>query len=441
MKNFLLVSIVLFLAGSASIAQLPDYLPTTGLVGWYPFNGNADDESGNGNNGTVSGATLTDDRFADVNSAYNFSANSIQITPSGAFDLTTFTVSGWIKTTSTGTAYETMFSHWIETPAGSYDYYGYWVGVYGNKATLYLADGAGGEANIQSSANVNDGAWHFIVGIYDGTAGYLYLDGNLESSSAFSMVLSSTTTEIGNDYDSEAFTGDLDDIGVWDVVLDQCAIDQLYAAQLLHTGVDVQAVCDSLTWIDGNTYTDSDSTVTFTLVGGAYNGCDSTVTLNLTINTVDVGTTLSDYTITSAAVGVAYQWLNCDSSYSVITGATNADYTATANGNYAVEVVSGGCTDTSDCVTISGLGLNENSLGQTFSIYPNPTKGKAMLSFENEQNSVIINLLSATGELIQSNTISDADRFEIAITGPAGVYFVEVLDEVKGKSTLRVIKE
>ena len=42
--------------------EIPDYIPLVGLVGWWPFNGNASDESGNGNNGTVDGATLTSDR-------------------------------------------------------------------------------------------------------------------------------------------------------------------------------------------------------------------------------------------------------------------------------------------------------------------------------------------------------------------------------------------
>ena len=44
------------------IAVLPDYLPANGLMAWYPFNGNATDESGNGNDGTNYGASLSSDR-------------------------------------------------------------------------------------------------------------------------------------------------------------------------------------------------------------------------------------------------------------------------------------------------------------------------------------------------------------------------------------------
>ena len=42
-----------------------------GLVAYYPFNGNANDESGNGNHGTVNGATLTEDRFDNADGAYD----------------------------------------------------------------------------------------------------------------------------------------------------------------------------------------------------------------------------------------------------------------------------------------------------------------------------------------------------------------------------------
>ncbi|MBK7031388.1 MAG: hypothetical protein IPH45_20325 [Bacteroidales bacterium] len=51
-------------------------IPTNGLSAWYPFNGNANDLSGNGNDGTVNGATLTTDRFGNPNSAYSFNGTT-----------------------------------------------------------------------------------------------------------------------------------------------------------------------------------------------------------------------------------------------------------------------------------------------------------------------------------------------------------------------------
>ena len=70
MKTLILLFSVLFT--TMSFAQVPSYVPANGLVGWWPFNGNANDESGDGNNGTVNGATLTTDRFGVANQAYSF---------------------------------------------------------------------------------------------------------------------------------------------------------------------------------------------------------------------------------------------------------------------------------------------------------------------------------------------------------------------------------
>ena len=68
-------------------------------MAWYPFNGNANDESGNGNNGTVNGATLTSDRFGNANSAFSFSKllnNSISFSTNFVGNGNS-TISGWVK--------------------------------------------------------------------------------------------------------------------------------------------------------------------------------------------------------------------------------------------------------------------------------------------------------------------------------------------------------
>ena len=54
------------------ICQPPSYVSTNGLMGFWPFSGNANDVSGNGNHGTVNGASLTTDRFNSTSAAYSF---------------------------------------------------------------------------------------------------------------------------------------------------------------------------------------------------------------------------------------------------------------------------------------------------------------------------------------------------------------------------------
>jgi len=93
-------SLILFsIVGLSSIVA---QVPVNGLVGYWPFNGNADDESGNGNNGTIYGASLTTDRFGNANSAYNFDGSDDYIfigqSVPGVLQCTDgITISAWIK--------------------------------------------------------------------------------------------------------------------------------------------------------------------------------------------------------------------------------------------------------------------------------------------------------------------------------------------------------
>ena len=101
-------------------AQIPTYVPTNGLVGYWGFNGNANDQSGNSNNGTVNGATLTTDRFGNSNSAYNFDGvndyiRCINPGPSGS---TSRSVCFWMKTIEIGSGNGNIFNY------GNNDVYG-----------------------------------------------------------------------------------------------------------------------------------------------------------------------------------------------------------------------------------------------------------------------------------------------------------------------------
>ena len=74
------------------------HIPTEGLIAYYPFNGNANDESGNENDGTENGATLTADRFGYAEKAYSFDGSNDYIIVDGlGVSVLDFTVSAWIR--------------------------------------------------------------------------------------------------------------------------------------------------------------------------------------------------------------------------------------------------------------------------------------------------------------------------------------------------------
>ncbi len=93
MKRITLLLLVLI---SVNVfGQVPSYVPSNGLVGWWPFNGNANDESGNGNDRIVNGAVLTPDRNGISNSAYSFngSGDYLEGATNATLDVDNFTFS------------------------------------------------------------------------------------------------------------------------------------------------------------------------------------------------------------------------------------------------------------------------------------------------------------------------------------------------------------
>ncbi|MNJ88740.1 Beta-propeller repeat protein [compost metagenome] len=186
-----------------------------------------------------------------------------------------------------------------------------------------------------------------------------------------------------------------------------------------NSGTDIVTACDSYTWIDGIEYTSSNNTATFTLENAA--GCDSVVTLNLTINSVAVSTSISGITITANEPGATYQWINCAGNIPV-SGAVNQSFTPTANGNYAVVIDNGNCSDTSACVNINSVGIDDYVL-QNWDIFPNPTSGEVTVIFEGINGVLVIRDAAGKlvwgGEILQNSTVSLNDY-------QRGVYFFEL---------------
>lgn len=137
-------------------------------------------------------------------------------------------------------------------------------------------------------------------------------------------------------------------------------------------GTDVQAACESFTWMDGNTYTSSNSTATFTIPNGSVTGCDSIVHLNLIIEGVTATLSVLFTTLTCDVSGGMYLWLDCGDN-TQINGATSQSFTPTFNGEYAVIVTKNNCTDTSACVAVNNAGTMDLELLGQLSLYPNPT--------------------------------------------------------------------
>jgi hypothetical protein len=188
-------------------------------------------------------------------------------------------------------------------------------------------------------------------------------------------------------------------------------LDTSYSASVI--------VCDSYIWIDGNTYTDSNKTATYTLTSSE--GCDSTVQLNLTIIEIDTSVTINNHTLISNMVDADYQWLDCEDNFELISGAVSQSFTPTKNGTYAVRITQNQCIDTSFSFVVT-----PNETIQSVKVYPNPTTGTVIIDL-NKLIRPSVRVFDSLGALIFEKNEINEWLFQFQLNGSAGLYFVEVI--------------
>lgn len=242
-KHIIMKKIPLLLWGFSVFtinAQVPNYVPTNGLVAYYPFNGNAIDESINTNDGTVHGAVLTTDRFGNPNAAYSFNHNDITFN-TNIITSYPFSISGWFKKEGIGSGYlnyGTLFttSQVIHATNGN--------GIHSiiNEDTFAIEKSPNTQFDLYKN-NLDYTNWHhFIItcdtNISTGTIiSTLYIDGIITDTKTSPIVsyTSSLPLTIGRGFDGAldySFIGKIDDLGVWNRALTQGEISDLFNATL-----------------------------------------------------------------------------------------------------------------------------------------------------------------------------------------------------------------
>jgi hypothetical protein len=424
MKKVLL-TIFLFEALLNAIAQVPSYVPNNGLIGWWPFSGNANDLSGNGNNGTVSGATLINDRNSTPNSAYSFDGinDYIQCSKTGPIGQTNFSISFWLSTSmKVNTSFNEGVGHIIGY-GGEYNGAGIVISANGsahnNGCNQGLTlDNYGGA--LVKTDNFNN-TWNFYVIVNDFNFGQnvinqkIYKNGVLMIQNCWTSGINSPATNIKSDFPIRIgkyfgsnnsikpyfLEGSLDDIGIWNRALSQNEITKLYI------------------------------------------GCNKTITQQPPNQGMFTGNAI--FTCATNDTLVNYQWqsdlgmgwnnLSNAGQYSGTTSNSLQVSNVTSNNNNQKFrcIIKGNClTDTTNEATLRvwGLGVESNSI-QTFKVYPNPTNG--LITIENgdiaKMTGYSVAIYNSIGQqLFQSNINQQQFSIDILQWGGNGFYFMELKD-------------
>ena len=279
LQKITLFTVLLLSIGNTAFGQVPNYVPANGLVGWWPFNGNANDLSGNNLNGNVIGSTLTADRFGNANSAYNFNVSNwswgsggdrIFIPFNSLMNVSNLTVSTWFRRNTNGTMNQGMtvinrFQFGYNNPNGQT-----WGMTLDQNTSLlmntWLLQAAPnnnqiGMGNIGSFININE--WCNVTFTFDGISLKQYLNGvlvDIDLLSGFTLnTAGNSGVSIGVSEQANGqwspFGGQIDDIGIWNRALSACEVAALFSSQpltppIVNLGSDTLSICGTSTTLD-----------------------------------------------------------------------------------------------------------------------------------------------------------------------------------------------
>lgn len=276
---------------------------TNGLVVYYPFNGNANDESGKGNNGLLYGVTAATDRFGRPSSCYYFGGNENYIESDWIInDVTnTFTLSIWVQASAFRDQYLLFPSQGTTTWGDDSVGVGLWLA--GNTISVVEHTGGYMPSVVQSVGDFSK--WTQVSVVYSNQVPRLHLNGKLVATGSKSPRVVRPSSGLHNPLsqaalggfggfrntdnpDSSWFQGSLDDVRIYNRALSSNEVAQLYAIESIPpptcsphaataTGTLYSTFLVDATITDGGCgYTNAPAVV---IKGGGGNGATATATV------------------------------------------------------------------------------------------------------------------------------------------------------------------
>lgn len=310
------------------------------------------------------------------------------------------------------------------------------------------------EAFTVTMDNLTLNEWQYLTLVYDGTDLTIYRNGVQAASTPANGAITSTTEafHIGNvPFTSADFllTGRADEVALWSRALNAneiaCAMHDVAADD---DGLQLYYKCDQGTaggsnsavgsladasghlsgtlnnfaltgatsnFVDGvgfgggttvasicpgGSYTFHSQEITtpgtYQVVLGSNGGCDSLATLVLGQTNVNVNVIQAGNSLTSTAATGPYQWLDCGNNYAPVPGATNQSFTPTVSGSYALRRTNGSCADTSNCYTVTIVGIEEVA-GLIAGVSPSPATDRLNVTLKQPADAALLRVLDLGG--------------------------------------------
>lgn len=450
-----------FLKSSKSQGCTP---PPSGMAGWWTMDSTTVDHLGL-NNTIQHGGIFSQGKVLHgyKSTSYN---TYIEIPDNPNLNLAdSFSIDAWIRIDSFNS--DNMMIVWKGNPYGLNTSTSYSMVVlnqnhtYPGKLCIILGNGTAANFAISNTAlPINQDI--MVATVVNGNFIKIYINGVLDSTTpiTISNYNSSHPLQIGGiknlaSHRTNYFNGIIDELELFNRALSATEIQAIYNAGSYGKcksgcstpvySTDNQTACSSYTWIDGNTYSSNNTTATHTISGGAANGCDSIIQLNLTIQTVDSTVSRNGNTLNANQSGATYQWLTCKNGKYPITGATGQSFSPLTNGSYAVQISSGKCKATSDCLLFTKVSVDKITDRKFIvSAFPNPIDEVLYIKLNHgtwpSNQPIIAEIFDVTGKQIISKSIQSERTLVNTKTFKRGVYFIQVKVAHKAIYSGKIIK-
>jgi hypothetical protein len=211
-------------------AEIQELYKGSGLLAYYPFNGNANDESGNGHHGTVNGPTLTTDRFGNAERAYSFDGmhKDYNIQCNNPVSGGIFSLAVWIYTLHNSNDRIDILD------GGTIDAVDKGFHLYKQNNTIWFD--LSNHPLCTGKSNIANGNWHFIAAISSGDSLKLYVDGKLEDAKPANADISGSNFYIGNNAHLDAsWSGKIDEVRIYDRALSEKEIQAFCLATVVES--------------------------------------------------------------------------------------------------------------------------------------------------------------------------------------------------------------
>lgn len=230
-----------------------------------------------------------------------------------------------------------------------------------------------------------------------------------------------------------------------DTLVNSVGCDSIIVIDLTLNGGISSVINDTICKGESFTFPSGDST---SLGAGSYQdtlsnaaGCDSIIAVNIAYPLIDVSVDIGAGSLEAQNAGASYQWLDCDQSYTPIAGENFQTFLPAENGNYAVELTENRCSDTSACYSVINVGIATTDFGAHFQIYPNPTTGKVTLDLGEQPLDFTVSVKDVLSKTIATLNFEAANHAWLELTGPPGLYFIQILTSDQKLVNFKLLKE